>query len=287
MDFNEFIQQAWSDHQSDAPAVAGRLNRAADLIHDNSQIPALTHLATHVYGEHLGRWEDAIRFLRRLKDIPAFVPGSESDHAIARSVAALEIARGGEHTAPGLSLSDRIRVLAVAASALCGQGQTQRAQEVFQEAIDLTGGLARSDPANRALAVTGNNLACSLEEKEHRSTRDNEMMILAAHTGRQFWEIAGGWLETERAEYRLAMSYLKAEDFPKALHHARLCLEIADKNGAEPLEFFFGNEALALAEKALGNGGGYARAVDEARAAFAKLGDDDKAWCEATLKVLQ
>lgn len=66
-------------------------------------------------------------------------------------------------------------------------------------------------PAFRALAVTGNNLACTLEEKNHRSLQETELMILASRTARKYWELAGGWLEISRAEYRLAMNYLQAK----------------------------------------------------------------------------
>jgi hypothetical protein len=42
-------------------------------------------------------------------------------------------------------------------------------------------------------------------------------MIFAAKTTRKYWEIAGTWLEIERAEYRLAMTYLAAGDLNVAL----------------------------------------------------------------------
>ena len=65
---------------------------------------------------------------------------------------------------------------------------------------------------NRALAVAANNLASSLEERSTRSAGERELMILAAQTARHYWGRAGGWLETERAEYRLAMSWVQAGD---------------------------------------------------------------------------
>ena len=54
-----------------------------------------------------------------------------------------------------------------------------------------------------------------------------------------------------------------------------------------PLERFFANEALALAEAADGNGSGRAAAVTQAREAFAALEESDRGWCQATLDKLQ
>ena len=73
-------------------------------------------------------------------------------------------------------------------------------------------------------------------------------MLLAAHTGRKYWQIAGTWLEIERAEYRLAQSYFKARDLINSIKHANLCLTICETNNAGALEFFFAYESIALVE---------------------------------------
>ncbi len=53
------------------------------------------------------------------------------------------------------------------------------------------------------------------------------------------------------------------------------------------LERFFGNEALALAERAAGNPEGHAAALAQAREAFAALDEGDRGWCQPTLDKLQ
>lgn len=45
-------------------------------------------------------------------------------------------------------------------------------------------------------------------------------MLLAAQTARKFWEQAGTWLQVEKAEYRLSMTYLQAGDPGKAWQRA-------------------------------------------------------------------
>src|SRR5215471_12641887 len=167
MNFDSFLSQAWNDHQTDALAVAGRLWDGAGLIQEGDQISALANLATHVFGEHLGRWEDGVAFLGKLRTLSAFAPATPADSAIARSVAVLEVGQGHDQNALRFGTSDQIRIFAAAASALSGQGESKRAQQLFQRALEMAGRppLEKNDPANRALAVTGNNLACALEEK--------------------------------------------------------------------------------------------------------------------------
>ncbi len=284
MTFDEFLNQAWNDHATQSEQVASRLSDATSLIEKNDQIPPMAHLITHVLGEHLGFWDKGIHLLQQLKAIPAFESASESNKAIARSIASLELAGGKRQSVDDLSVSDQIRVLAVAASALSEQKNPEMAQKLFGEALDKGQlGIEKADPANRALAVTGNNLACALEEKTTRTKSETDLMILAAQTGRKYWEIAGSWLEVERAEYRLSQTYLKANDFARALEHAQTCLEVAQENNAPPLELFFGYEALALVEKARSNSIGFSKAVEQVKTNFEKLNSEDKSWCESSL----
>src|SRR5581483_5972026 len=117
--------------------------------------------------------------------------------------------------------SDKARVLAVAAAALAGQKRTKEAIRDWKLALELAQyGPKKTDPAARALAVTGNNLASALEEQADRTADERALMLEAAKAARRFWEIAGGWQEVERAEYRLCMSHLKAGEPSIALEHA-------------------------------------------------------------------
>ena len=285
MSFESFLHQGWSDHAEQAAAVADRFPAGIQLIEKNEQIPQLAQLITHVMGEHLGRWANGIELLQSLKKSAHFQAGSESEFALHRAVAILQVASGRASPAD-LPASDQVRVLATAASALSGQGQTARAQELFQQALHSASALGTKDPANRALAVTGNNLANALEEKADRTSDDTELMILAARSARKYWEIAGTWLETERAEYRLVKTYLAAGNPQAALEHAQHCLRLSRDNQAPAMELFFANEALALSEKANGNANGYRQALAQAQAHFKELSEEDKVWCKSTLQKL-
>lgn len=287
MDFATLIDKAWQDHATETADVACRLDEAVALVVDETQLNQLMHLGQHVHGEHLGQWHEGVAFVERLAALPAFLAEAASGQARTRSVASLRLAAGESAVLDGLSPSDRIRVVAMAASSLA-ERDTARAHTLLQQALELAqrAGLPAADPMNRALAVTGNNLACALEEKPGRSADERALMILAVQTARLHWALAGTWLETERAEYRLANTWLQAGDLARARENARACLEIVAANDGAALERLFGWEALGRVERAAGNATGHARALARAREAFAELDQSDKGWCAESIDKL-
>ena len=289
MDFDSFIDQAWTDHATDAAAVAARLQaEGLPLLTAAAQIPRFAHLAAHVHGDHLGHWQDGVHFQQQLAALPFCPAEGDTPAALRRYTACLSLAAGTHDERPALAESDRIRVTAMTAAALAAHDAT-RAAALLQEALAdaETSGLPGNSPHARALAVTGNNLAATLEELPERSAAERALMILAAQTGRRFWAIAGTWLETERAEHRLAMTWLQAGDLVQARQHAQQCLEIVAANDGASLERFFGWEALGRIERAAANPAAHAQALAQAGAAFAALDDGDRSWCQASLDALK
>jgi len=289
MDFSTFHSKAWDDHVTAAHEVAQRLSEGVPLVTTESQLMQLANLAHHVHGSHLGGWRAGTAFIESLTALPPFQPEGTSGRSLRRYLASLALSADDDSAAGlgALSASDRIQVGAMAAANLA-EHDAARGMRLLQDAIDQAAraGLDAADPMNRALAVAGNNLACSLEEKTSRSAEERELMILAAQTSRHYWAIAGTWLETERAEYRLAMTWLQASDLAQARSHAQSCLEIVAANDGAALERLFGWEALGRVERAAGNATGHAHALARAREAFAGLADVDKAWCAASVDEL-
>lgn len=284
MDFDAFIEQAWTEHATDPAAVAARLPQALPAVTDAQRLGALAHLAQHVHGVHLARWAEGIAFQQQLAALPVCEAGSVEGQAIARQIGALRLAGGLADERVGAAPSDRARLSALAAIHLA-EHDAARAAGFLQQAIDeaAAADLPATDPCQRALAAAGNNIAATLEDKPQRTPAERALMILAAQTGRRCWALAGTWLETERAEYRLAMTWLQAGDLAQARQHAQECLEIVNANGSVPLEVFFGWEALGRVERAAGNDTGHAEALARARAAFAALDEGDQGWCRASL----
>jgi hypothetical protein len=282
-DFDTFLRQAWEEHVADAAGVAARLADAGlARVATATQAAALAHLAQHLWGEHLGLWDEGRAWLQRLGEHPAC--RGEALAAVRRARASLALSAGMGDERAAMPPSERIRVAALAAAQLAGR-DTARAAALFQEALAEAeaSALDAADPAHRALAVTGNSLACSLEEKAGRSAHERELMILAAQAARRHWALAGTWLETERAEYRLAMSWLQAGDSARVRPHAQECLAIVQAHGAPALERFYAWEAIGVVERAAGNPAGHALALAGAREAHAALDEGDRGGCQTAL----
>lgn len=289
MEFDSFIDQAWSAHADDPAGTAARIQaEAAALVGAEPQIVALAHLAHHVWGAHLGRWTEGVAYLHSLSTLPVWDAQAPGATAVARFAASLQLAGGLADPRPAQGVSDRIRIGALAAASL-GAHHPARAGQLLQEALaDVQAGpLPADDPARRALAVAGNNLAAELEEKPQLDEAERALMVQAAQVGRRFWEQAGTWLEVERAEYRLARTWLKAGDAQQAQQHAQACLDLVQAQQAPALEAFFAWEALALCARAQADDDAHAQALQHAAHAFAALAPDDQAWCRATLDQLQ
>jgi hypothetical protein len=249
---------------------------------EESRIVPIAHLAQHVFGDHLGRWADGLAFLDQMAALP--VTQGAAAQTVARFQAALKLAGGLADARPSLEPSERIRVTALAAAQL-GAHDAVRSRALLDEGVAEAerAALPDKDPAHRNLAIAGNGIASTLEELEDRSPAQTRLMLRAAQVARRFWELAGTWLETERAEYRLAMSWLQTGDTAQARQHAQHCLEIVRANGSVPLEAFFGWVVLGLVERAAGNTTGHQQAQSHAQAAFQTLEEGDRSWCRPSL----
>ncbi len=205
---------------------------------------------------------------------------------VRRLVAALRVG-GGEAPAPGLVAADLAHAHAVAASALAAQHRIPDAIRHYRAGLEAAAsGLPDRDPAIRALAVTSNNLAATLEEAASRSAEETTAMLDAARASREWWGRVGGWLEAERAEFMLAQCYLSAGDTAGALGHARQCVAICEDNDADAFERFFAQGVSALANRAHGDLHRFEAAKADALALHGTLGADQRPWCEAMLRRL-
>lgn len=285
IDFDHFVQQAWAGH-ADAPlVVARRIDELGFLLLGGADdATALARLITHVWGEHLGQWLAGIERLERLGTQPA---GRDLPE-LRRSRAVLELAAGLRREVGELSLSDQARAWCGAATALVVQGLVEAGMQCFDEALALAQlGFEPDDPALRALAVAGNNLACTLESRPQHTASERDAMLAAAGAARQFWSLAGGWLEVERAEYRLARAHLRVGHTDTAALHAEECLALCLENGADAYECFFAYEVLALACAQAGAAAGLRAAIAEAEACHERLNAGLQAETAAVLAALR
>ncbi len=281
MNFDQFLEQAWSEHGDDAYAVSVRLKSARTLLAQPVQVPALARILAHVFGEHLGDWSSAQHELAQLQEHPLCLSDARASSAVRVAQAALALAQGTVPQGAKLTDEERVRALSSASAICLGRGELGNASDLFELCLKLVALLpAASADFQRPLAVAANNLACALGELPLRSEQQNAQMISAAQTARQYWERVGTWLETERADYVLAKSCWRAGQLPAAASHAVACLSLCQANNAPAFELFFAHEIAALVSKSLGYGAAFEAARQSALKVFDALDPQDQAACQ-------
>lgn len=259
MDFGKFINECWRDHDKDSEAVATKLKETASEVNSPERLGSYAMITFHTIAGHLGRFDEAFATLKAFEGKAEVLATDGAKRMLGRMLGACAVGLG-QDVEPYLKRaqdgepfphSADVRIYATAAANLAAAGRLSEAIDAFEKAKEaMPERIEKDDPSAKSLAITSNNLACDLEEKEGRSEEETGLMIQAAEMARTYWEMAGTWVEVERAEYRLSQSYLKADQLDKALEHAMLCQKICNDNDANPFETFFAHEALVKVHRA-------------------------------------
>lgn len=290
--------RAWLDaaqsRHADAPreVADGLLARAAGLPDDADGADAL-RLAEHVLLAHLGDAAGLQQMLAALPPRPALHTAFQAARQRAAWILAMLAGRTmADEPAPAL----RWRALQNLVLAHVHQAHWSLAHEALT--APQAEALQHPDAdARKAYAATANNVALELRQAwpHWQASADAAgaaeaaaLMLAAAQLSRQAWAAAGTWLNIERAEYQLALCHAVLGQGEAALQHARACLSLCEAQGADAVERFFAQEAMAWAHRA---------ARDEAAAMAARLamqhllagidGDEMQAWCRQSLQALE
>jgi len=248
------VDQALSEHAG-APATAARtLQQAvAALPGEPGDVAHLLRAAEHIL---LGHLDDADALVHLLQQVaPHAEAAADAKQALQRARLAAALVEGLQPLgASDLAPADRIRALYNAALA-----HTRRAQWAEAQArVEAAGRLAEAADAaaQKAYAAITNNLAADMRDglrDEHGGDASRVALMLdAACRARDAWSRAGGWLETERADYQLALCHAAAGQGERAIVHARQCLATCEAHGAHAFERLFAHEALARAHHSAG-----------------------------------
>ena len=292
-----FLETAWGRHDKEPEKVLAEGRALIGSAGDGTLVP-LGRLLFHVAAEHLGRFGDAAAVLAELRGRPSCLPGSPEERTLWRFASAAHVCAGetalaqdAEAHASAGNLrppeSERGAIHALAAAAFLGQKRAAEASAHFEKALYCAHyGPEKDDPLSRALAVTGNNLACELEVRPSRSPEEDRLMLTAAEAARRYWEVAGNWSHVEGAEYRLAMTCVALKQGGRALEHARAALALCDANEADATTRFFAHDAEARALHTAGEREPARAARAKLAALLAKVPEGDREYCAGELAKL-
>lgn len=133
------------------------------------------------------------------------------------------------------------------------------------------------EECHKKFAVDSFNLVWGLLDKKERTQQEDDKMVHAAHASRFHWGEIGTPLEFERGEWQISRVYSVLNRPQSALHHAKRCLEICERNNIGDFDIAFAYEAMARANASLGKKSEYEKYIRLAKEAGEKIkGKEDK-----------
>jgi hypothetical protein len=127
----------------------------------------------------------------------------------------------------------------------------------------------------RQLGVDLFNGTWTLMQKPARTADEDTLMIHMAHASAYHWLQVGTPENTARSHWQCSRMYTLLGRSEPALYHARLVLDVCERNGIGDWDLAFAYEALARAYAVAGNSAESARWLAKALAAGAEIGDDE------------
>ncbi|MBC7713427.1 MAG: hypothetical protein H7177_08810, partial [Rhizobacter sp.] len=67
MNFKDYNTQSWKMHATDPDLVMKSFKDNLNLVETNADAVLFGNLVVHVSGEHLGKWNEGLEILRKLK----------------------------------------------------------------------------------------------------------------------------------------------------------------------------------------------------------------------------
>ncbi|EPX6947545.1 MULTISPECIES: hypothetical protein [Vibrio] len=238
-DFDAFMSECWQHHEENPEQIYAQLETALSEVKDVTQIERIFALMLHTAIGHLQCPEQFLTCLEHFDERKV----AES-LAFQRSIAVARYFVDGTDNMELLEEQEQRRVYALISNELSALAQLELASQwLVKAALGMTPNDAEG-PLARAFAITANNLACQYEALAERTCMETSKMLEAATLALDYWKVAGGWMQEERAEYRLAMSLLKADKPQEAKVHAERCEDICQQHGSDALELFHAHDLL-------------------------------------------
>ena len=255
MTLDELIQQGWADHDPKSEEVADRLEAHVELVADAPGAAGFMNLASHTIGDHLGDRARALRVceaaVRRLGEDPG--DGPRLYLTVARELAGDDAGAADLRRALSVDPANAVRIDMLVAQGLMHGGDWRAATERYEAALAAGDALAEGHAAERAIAITSNNIASELLGLSTRSDTQDALMETAAKAARTYWTRIGTWVNDERADYLLASVHTALGRPAEARMYAERGLQtIVDGDGEEKVDEAFLHLARAAACRDLG-----------------------------------
>ncbi|CZF82060.1 hypothetical protein GCE9029_03004 [Grimontia celer] len=238
--FTSTLNQGWQQHESEPDSVFDSMASMLDSL-DPEQTESAMTLLLHTAIGHLSAPEKLLHLLASLNSNQSNLPSSLRAQVVA-DYFSTNVLCDMSH----LTTDEQHRVFTQIANEYTALENTAQASQWLTMATEGVSERSVSKPLARAIAITGNNLACRFEDLKYRTPEQDQQMIKAAQLALQYWRVAGGWIQEERAEYRLAMSLIKAGQYQDARTHAERCEAICIENEADDFERYFASDLLML-----------------------------------------
>jgi hypothetical protein len=283
-ELRRLADQADDEHASDPAAAAERLERGYALLPGEAgDAEAFARVLEHVL---LGHLDDGARLAGAIGRLQPWAGADEALAAVLQraqlAIALTDSLQPLQHSA--LPAAERVRALYNSALARVRRGDWPAVDERIAAALAL-----QAD-AGRACAAMMNNIAADLCDgllEAHRGSERERVMLECAQRARDAWARVGGWVETERADYRLALCHAAAGRGAQALGFARACLERCEAEGADAFELLFAHEALLQAQLSAGDPQAAAAERAQIRTLLTQVDDaDSRTFAEAYLASL-
>jgi hypothetical protein len=236
-------------------------------------------LANHAIGDHLGERARARALCEQVLEQLAPEPGEGAwlQAAVARHLDGDEDAAQAARACLPPEAAQDVRIGMLLAQARMHEGDWERAASLYEEGLRAAAALPEGHAAERAIAITSNNLATELLEQSGRSPAQKALMASAAQAARTYWLRIGTWVNAERADYLLASVHAALGHAQEARTYAERGLEtIRSGDEEQPVDEAFLHLARATACRDLG-------ALQEQEASLARADELARGFDEAWL----
>jgi hypothetical protein len=236
----EQVDLLMAEHDDDPPGSLERLKSLPLEDIEISEVRRLSWLVNHLAGEQLKRWHEAHALQQRLRrvDTPA-------QALLARSAAAMlagalldgwqaerELVTATGCTEQGARCMVRLAVLQfIAASA-----EPLRCAEEFNHVLIDLAALGATDRLEKITAPILNNLVTAMIDRADAPFDDvsyQQAVMQGAAAARSAWQLAGTWVNHERAEYLCALTANAVRDWSTGAAAAQHGLDLIAANGGE------------------------------------------------------